>query len=78
MEVYLLSDPLEKEAPSSGNYVMSDGKSNVWINTFNTNTRRLYATAYEKLQQSLSEELRSCRVTLNMLSTVDSLYQPGK
>ena len=77
LEVYLLSDPLEKEAPSSGNYVMSDGKSNAWINSSNTNTRRLYAAAYENRQQSLSEELRSCRVTLNLLSTVDSLYQPG-
>ena len=78
LEVYLLSDPLEKEAPSFGTYVMSDGKSNAWINSSNSNIRRLYSDAFDKHQQSLSEELRSCRVTLNMLSTVDSLYHPGK
>ena len=78
LEVYLLSDPLEKEAPSHGNYIMSDGKSNAWINSSNTNIRRLYSEAFDKHQQSLSEELRSCRVTLNLLSTVDSLYQHGK
>ncbi len=78
LEVYLLSDPLEKEAPSFGTYVMSDGKSNAWINSSNTNIRRLYSEAFDKHQQSLSEELRSCRVTLNLLSTVDSLYQHGK
>ncbi len=78
LEVYLLSDPLEKEAPSFGTYVMSDGKSNVWINSSNTNIRRLYSDAFDKHQQSLSEELRSCRVTLNLLSTVDSLYKHGK
>ena len=78
LEVYLLSDPLEKEAPSFGTYVMSDGKSNAWINSSNSNIRRLYSDAFDKHQQSLSEELRSCRVTLNLLSTVDSLYQHGK
>ncbi len=78
LEVYLLSDPLEKEAPSFGNYVMSDGKSNAWINSSNKNTRKLYTAAFEKHQQNLSEELRSCRVNLNFLSTVDSLYQPGR
>ena len=78
LEVYLLSDPLEKEAPSFGTYVMSDGKSNAWINSSNSNIRRLYSEAFDKHQQSLSEELRSCRVTLNFLSTVDSLYQHGK
>ena len=78
LEVYLLSDPLEKEAPSHGNYIMSDGKSNAWINSSNTNIRRLYSEVFDKHQQSLSEELRSCRVTLNLLSTVDSLYQHGK
>ena len=78
LEVYLLSDPLEKEAPSFGTYVMSDGKSNAWINSSNTNIRRLYSDAFDKHQQNLSEELRSCRVTLNLLSTVDSLYQHGK
>ncbi len=78
LEVYLLSDPLEKEAPSHGNYIMSDGKSNAWINSSNTNIRRLYSEVFDKHQQSLSEELRSCRVNLNLLSTVDSLYQHGK
>ena len=78
LEVYLLSDPLEKEAPSFGTYVMSDGKSNAWINSSNTNIRRLYSETFDKDQQNLSEELRSCRVTLNLLSTVDSLYQNGK
>ena len=78
LEVYLLSDPLEKEAPSFGTYVMSDGKSNAWINSSNSNIRRIYSDAFDKHQQSLSEELRSCRVTLNLLSTVDSLYQHGK
>jgi len=73
IEVYLLSDPLEKEAPSFGNYLMSDGKSKVWINTSNSNTRRLYSSAFVKHEQSLSEELRSCRVTLSKLSTVDIL-----
>ena len=78
LEVYLLSDPLEKEAPSYGNYIMSDGKSNAWINSSNTNIRRLYSEVFDKHQQSLSEELRSCRVNLNLLSTVDSLYKHGK
>ncbi len=78
LEVYLLSDPLEKEAPSFGTYLMSDGKSKAWINSSNKNIRRLYFDAFDKHQQSLSEELRSCRVTLNLLSTVDSLYQHGK
>ena len=54
LEVYLLSDPLEKEAPSHGNYIMSDGKSNAWINSSNTNIRRLYSDAFDKHQQSLS------------------------
>ena len=53
---------------------MSDGKSNAWINSSNTNIRRLYSEVFDKHQQSLSEELRSCRVNLNLLSTVDSLY----
>ncbi len=74
LEVYLLSDPLEKEAPSFGNYIMSDGKSNAWINSSDINVRRLYSAAFEKHQQSLSQELRSCKVTLNMLSTLDSLF----
>ena len=74
LEVYLLSDPLEKEAPPSGNYIMSDGKSKAWINSSDVNVRKLYAAAFEKHQQNLSQELRSCKVALNMLSTVDNLF----
>ena len=74
LEVYLLSDPLEKEAPPSGNYIMSDGKSNAWLNSSDVNVRKLYSAAFEKHQQNLSQELRSCKVALNMLSTVDSLF----
>ncbi len=78
VEAYLVSDPLEKAAPSSGHYAMSDGTSTAWVNSNNKHTRNLYATSFENHQNSLSNELRLCGVTLNLLSTVDTLNQLSK
>ena len=75
LAAFLISDPLEKEAPSSGRYAMSDGEAVAWVNSENSKTRQLYASAYEDQLKSLKHELQLCRLSLKMLSTVDNVSQ---
>ena len=73
LAAYFISDPLEKEAPTSGRYAMSDGESITWVNSGNSKTRQLYASTFEEQQKSLEYELQLCRLSLKMLSTVDNI-----
>ena len=66
---------LEKDAPSSGRYAMSDGEAVAWVNSENSKTRQLYASTYEDQLKSLKHELQLCRLSLKMLSTVDNVSQ---
>jgi len=75
LAAFLISDPLEKEAPSSGRYAMSDGETVAWVNSENLKTRQLYASTYEDQLKSLKHELQLCRLSLKMLSTVDNVSQ---
>ena len=70
---YLISDPLEKEAPSSGRYAMSDGKVSFWVNSGNSKIRKLYASTYNKQQKNLEKELQFCKLSLKMMSTEDNV-----
>ena len=73
LDGYLISDPLEKDAPSSGRYAISDGKVSVWFNTGISKTRKLYASTFKKQQKDLEYELQLCKLSLKMISTVDNV-----
>ena len=73
VKAYLVIDPLEKEAPSAGRYAMSDGNKTAWINTGNKQTRQIYASTFDDQLKRLAAELRICRVSLEVLSTVDDV-----
>jgi uncharacterized protein (DUF58 family) len=73
VKAYLVTDPLEQEVPSSGRYSVSDGNSTTWIDAGNKQTRKIYASTFEKQYEALAAELRLCRVSLKILSTVDNV-----
>ena len=73
VQAYLITDPLEKDTPTSGRYAMSDGKSTAWVNAGNKQTRQIYTNTFEQQQEKIASELRHCRVNLNILSTVDNV-----
>jgi uncharacterized protein (DUF58 family) len=75
LAAFLISDPLEKETPSSGRYAMSDGEAVAWVNSENSKTRQLYASTYEDQLKNLKHELQLCRLSLKMLSTVDNVSE---
>ena len=73
VEAYLITDPLEKDTPTSGRYAMSDGKTTAWVNAGNSKTRQIYTNTFEQHQERVASELRLCRVSLNIFSTVDNV-----
>ncbi|MBT5794998.1 MAG: DUF58 domain-containing protein [Deltaproteobacteria bacterium] len=73
VQAYLITDPLEKDTPTSGRYAMSDGKTTAWVNAGNSKTRQIYTNTFEQHQERVASELRLCRVSLNILSTVDNV-----
>lgn len=73
VNVHLVSDPLEKTAPSSGRYAVSDGDSIYWFNSANSKIRQDYAGSYEEQLNNLTNEIRFCRASLKMLSTIDDV-----
>jgi len=75
VQVYFITDPLEKDTPISGRYAMSDGKSTTWVNAGNKETRQIYTNTFEQQQERIASELRLCRVDLNILSTVDNVSE---
>ena len=75
LEAFIISDPLEKEAPPSGRYAMSDGEATAWVNSGNSKTRQIYTSTFDEQLKKLELELRLCRVSLKMLSTVDNVSQ---
>ena len=73
LEAYIVTDPLEKEAPPAGLYVMSDGEATAWVNSRNSKTRQIYASTFDDHLKKLELELQPCRVSLKIFSTVDDV-----
>jgi hypothetical protein len=54
---------------------LSDGEATAWVNSGNTKTRQIYTSTFYEQLKKLELELRLCRVSLKMLSTVDNISQ---
>ena len=73
VQAYLITDPLEKEPPTSGRFAMSNGKKTAWVNAGNAKTRQIYNNTFEQLLEEICSEFRHCRVDLTILSTEENI-----
>ncbi len=69
----MITDPLEKEPPTSGRFAMSNGKKTAWVNAGNAKTRQIYKNTFEQLLEGICSEFRHCRVDLTILSTEENI-----
>lgn len=66
-----ITDPLEKELPSSGNYKLTDGINEIQIQTSNKKFRHDYRQNYLNGKQQLEKFCRQSRIHLIQISTDD-------
>lgn len=70
---YLVSDPLERQAPEPGRYAITDGINDMLLNTAKQSTCQLFQEHYQQKKQQLQKCIKPGRLV--ELSTDDNLEQ---
>lgn len=66
-----LHDPLEAQLPPAGLYKVTDGESEMLLNTYNKTDRLDYQQRYQQYQQTLQANCRKLGIRLLNISTTD-------
>jgi len=64
-----ISDPLERDLPLPGRYVVSDGEGRSTLDTASPGLRKRYREDYAAREQALGQQLQNLRIPLIQLST---------
>jgi len=69
-----ITDPIERELPSSGSYKLTDGTNELQIQTSSKKTRREYHLRYASQNDQLEKFCRQNRIHLIQISTSDDAF----
>jgi len=73
VEVFLIYDPLEAEIPKQGQYWITDSTERSMIDGSNRKLRKRYQQQFEQRLEGIRQQLFKLKITLNELSTEESL-----
>ncbi|MBV1915189.1 MAG: DUF58 domain-containing protein [Pseudomonadales bacterium] len=78
VEVFLIYDPLEAEIPQQGQYWVTDSSERSMLDGSNRKFRKQYQQQFEQRLEELREQLFKLKISLNELSTEESLQAFSK
>ena len=73
VEVFLIYDPLEAEAPKRGQYWVTNGSERAMLNSADRTFRKRYQQQFEQRLEQLRQQFFKLKITLHELSTEESL-----